>query len=61
MFKILIADKLSNVGLDWLKAQADVEIAIKPGLPAEELAKIVGEYDGMIIRSGVKVTAAVLE
>jgi D-3-phosphoglycerate dehydrogenase len=58
--KILIADKLSNVGLDWLKKQADVEIDIKPGLPPAELAKIVGEYDGMIIRSGVKVTAEVL-
>ena len=59
--RVLIADKLSNVGLDWLKKQADVEIDIKPGLPPAELAKIVGGYDAMIIRSGVKVTAEVLE
>ena len=58
--KVLIADKLSKVGLDWLKNQNDVEMDIKPGLPPAELAKIVGEYDGMIIRSGVKVTAEVL-
>jgi len=58
--KVLVADKLSEVGLDWLKKQEDVELTSKPGLKADELAKIVGEYDGMIIRSGVKVTAEVL-
>jgi D-3-phosphoglycerate dehydrogenase len=58
--KVLIADKLSNVGLDWLKKQKDVELTVKPGLPPAELATIVGDYDGMIIRSGVKVTSEVL-
>lgn len=58
--KVLIADKLSKVGLDWLKAQADVVIDNKPGLKPEELAAIVGQYDGMIIRSGVKITADVM-
>ena len=58
--KILIADKLSQVGLDYLQRQSDVEIESKPGLKPEELAKIVGQYDGMIIRSGAKVTAEVL-
>ena len=58
--KILIADKLSDVGVDWLKAQNDVEVTINTGLAPDELAKIVGEYDGMIIRSGAKVTADVL-
>ncbi len=56
----MIADKLSNVGLDWLKKQKDVALDIKPDLPPAELAKIVGDYDGMIIRSGVKITAEVL-
>jgi D-3-phosphoglycerate dehydrogenase len=58
--KILIADKLSKIGIDWLKSQTDVELDVKPGLPPEELAKIVGGYDGMIIRSGVKITAEVM-
>ncbi len=60
MIKILVADKLSKVGLDWLESQDDVEMTVKTGLSPEELAKIVGEYDGMIIRSGVKVTEEVL-
>ncbi len=58
--KILIADKLSQVGIDWLESQKDVELEIKPGLSPEELAEIVGDFDGMIIRSGAKVTADVL-
>ncbi len=61
MYKVLIADKLSAVGIDWLKSQPDVEIDNKPGLSPEELVKTVKDYDGMIIRSGAKVTAAVLE
>ena len=58
--KILIADKLSQVGIDWLNEQEDVVVDNKPGLSPEELAKIVGEYDGMIIRSGAKVNEQVL-
>ena len=58
--KVLIADKLSEVGVEWLRRQDGVQVETKPGLPPEELAKTVGEYDGMIIRSGVKVTAEVL-
>jgi len=58
--KVLIADQLSKVGIDWLERQAEVEVDVKPNLPPEELAGIVGQYDGMIIRSGVKVTAEVL-
>ncbi|HUS91545.1 MAG TPA: phosphoglycerate dehydrogenase [Phycisphaerae bacterium] len=60
MIKVLIADKLSQVGIDWLAEQSDVEVEINAGLPPAELAKIAGKYHGMIIRSGVKVTAEVL-
>jgi len=60
MMKILIADKLSRVGIDWLESQGDVEVTLKPGLSPTELAEIVGEFDGMIVRSGAKVTAEVL-
>ncbi|MDY7010301.1 MAG: phosphoglycerate dehydrogenase [Planctomycetota bacterium] len=58
--KVLIADKLSEVGVNWLKEQDAVELDIRPGLSPEELAEIIGEYDGVIIRSGVQITAEVL-
>jgi len=60
MIKVLIADKLSQVGIDWLKAQDDVEVEVNAGPPPGELARLVGDYHGMIVRSGVKVTAEVL-
>ena len=59
--KILVADKLSQIGIDWLTSQDDVEVTVLPGLTPRELAGTVGEYDGMIVRSGAKVTAEVLE
>ena len=58
--KVLIADKLSQIGIDYLKKQTDVELDVKPGLKPEELARIIGQYDGVIIRSGVKITADVM-
>ncbi|MBL7221632.1 MAG: phosphoglycerate dehydrogenase [Phycisphaerae bacterium] len=59
--KILIADKLSDVGIDWLNEQEDVEVTVQAGLSPSELARIAGDYDGMIVRSAAKVTAEVLE
>jgi len=61
MFRILVADKLAQEGLDILQAEKDVTVDVKVGLKPDELAKVVGEYDGLIIRSGAKVTAEVLE
>lgn len=58
--KILIADKLSPLGIDWLEAQDDVEVANLPGRDSDELAADIGNYDGMIIRSGVKAKGDVM-
>jgi D-3-phosphoglycerate dehydrogenase len=60
-FKILAADKLHKEGLAWIEAQPDAELVNKPGLSEEEYAAIVGEHDAMIVRSGIKVTAKILE
>jgi len=58
--KILVSDKLSDVGLAYLREQDDVELTYTPGMPPETLAEEVGSYDGIIIRSGTKLTAEVL-
>ena len=49
--KILIADKLSDVGIDWLNEQEDVETTVQTGLSPTELAEIAGEY----LKKGSKV------
>jgi D-3-phosphoglycerate dehydrogenase len=60
MLRILISDKLAQEGIDLLKSMADVEPVVRTGLPEDELIKIIGDYDGLIIRSATKVTAKVL-
>jgi D-3-phosphoglycerate dehydrogenase len=60
MIKILITDKLAQEGIDLLKGIEGVEPAVKVGIGADELARIIGDYDGLIVRSGTKVTAQVL-
>jgi len=60
MIKILITDKLAQEGIDLLKGIDDVEPVVKVGIGADELARIIGNYDGLIVRSGTKVTKEVL-
>ena len=60
MIKVLITDKLAQEGLNLLNSAEGVEAVVKTGISEDELAKIIGEYDGLIIRSGTKVTAKVL-
>src|SRR4051794_22588165 len=56
---ILVADKLAEEGLEYLK-QTGGAFDVKVGLKEEELAAEVGKYDALIVRSGAKVTAKVL-
>jgi D-3-phosphoglycerate dehydrogenase len=58
--RILVADKLADEGLDFLK-QSGATFDVRVGLKEDELAAAVGEYDALIVRSGAKVTARVLE
>jgi D-3-phosphoglycerate dehydrogenase / 2-oxoglutarate reductase len=58
--RILVADKLAEEGLEFLK-QNNAAFDAKVGLKEDELAAIVGKYDALIVRSGAKVTAKVLE
>jgi D-3-phosphoglycerate dehydrogenase len=57
--KILVADKLAEEGLDFLKKTGST-FDVKVGLKEDELAGEVGKYDALIVRSGAKVTAKVL-
>jgi D-3-phosphoglycerate dehydrogenase len=60
MIKILVTDKLAKEGIDLLNSMDGVQAVVKTGISEDELAKIIGEYDGLIIRSETKVTARVL-
>ena len=58
--RVLISDKLSAAAVAIFKDRG-VAVDVKPGLDKDELARIIGEYDGLAIRSNTKVTAKLLE
>src|SRR4051794_14937844 len=61
MAKVLVSDSLSKEGLEFLKQAKGIELENKPGLNEEDLAKALAGVEGLVIRSGSKVTAKVIE
>lgn len=59
MPKVLISDTLSPRAIDVFKA-AGIEVDVKTGLNEAALCAIIGDYDGLAIRSATKVTPTVL-
>src|SRR6201988_4140597 len=58
MPKVLIADELSPAAVQVFRNRG-VEVDEKVGLKPKELREIIGEYDGLAVRSATKVTPAV--
>ncbi len=58
--KVLIADHLSEDGIEILKAEPGLQVDVKTGLSPKDLAEIIGPYDGLVVRSSTKVTAEVI-
>ncbi len=59
MSRVLISDKLSKGAISIFEA-AGIDVDFKTGLPVRELEQIIGNYDGLAIRSATKVTADLL-
>ena len=59
MPKVLISDKIAPDAVEIFKERG-VDVDYKPGLSPEELLAIIGDYDGLAIRSATKVTDEVL-
>ena len=60
MPKVLISDQMDPNAAEIFRANG-VEVDEKPGLTKDELKAIIGDYDGLAIRSATKVTKDVLE
>ena len=60
MPRVLIADQLSPAA-EAIFRERGIEVDTAVGLKPDELVRIVGQYDGLAIRSATKVTAAVLD
>ena len=58
--KVLVADPISQRGVDELAADGALDVTVQTGLPEAELLKIIPEYAGLVVRSQTKVNATVL-
>ncbi|HEY9894013.1 MAG TPA: phosphoglycerate dehydrogenase [Candidatus Sericytochromatia bacterium] len=59
MPKVLVSDPIDQVGIDILSQVAQVDV--KTDLSADDLIRIIPDYDALMIRSGTRVTQAVIE
>ena len=60
MPKVLISDKLSPAAVAVFRAHG-IDTDFKPGLTPADLRVIIGEYDGLAVRSATKVTKELLD
>jgi D-3-phosphoglycerate dehydrogenase len=57
--KVLVADKIADSGIDKLREAYQVDV--KTGLSEAELIDVIGDYDGLIVRSATRATRPVIE
>jgi len=60
MPKVLISDNMSDRAAEIFKARG-LEVDVKPGMSPDELKAVIGDYDGLAIRSATKVTPEIIE
>ena len=60
MDKIIVSDKLSPEGIKILE-EAGFKVDCKYKLSPDELKEVIGDYQGIIIRSGTKLTGEIIE
>ena len=58
--KVLIADSISQRGVDELSRDGALEVSFQTGLTESELVKIIPEFSALVVRSQTKVTAQIL-
>lgn len=58
--KVLVADPISQRGVDELNAHPRIECLVRTGLSEDEIVALIPDFSGLVVRSQTKVTARVL-
>lgn len=64
MYRVMIRDGMSPLARQILEATGQIEVVVdndKTTSEPDRLAEIISDFDGLAIRSGTRVTAAVLD
>jgi len=59
--KVLVSDALAAQGLEILENARGIQVVNSPGLAPGDLLAAIRDVDGLVIRSGTKVTAEVID
>ena len=59
--RVLVSDNLGEIGIRMFQEEEGIEVDVNTGLPPEELKGIIGDYEGLVIRSATKVTEDLLQ
>jgi D-3-phosphoglycerate dehydrogenase len=60
MYKVLVSDPISDMGIQLLYDAADIEVVKQTGLSEDELVGIIGDYDALLVRSQTRVTEKIM-
>jgi D-3-phosphoglycerate dehydrogenase len=58
-YRVLVKEKIADAGVDLLREHFDVDVMTD--MPEEDLPGAIGGYDAIVIRSGTKLTADVID
>jgi D-3-phosphoglycerate dehydrogenase len=59
--KILVTEPLAPQGMEVLSRAPELQVDVRLGLKPADLKAVIGDYHGIVVRSGTKVTADLLE
>jgi D-3-phosphoglycerate dehydrogenase / 2-oxoglutarate reductase len=54
--RVLVSDNLGEEGVAMFRDAAGIEVDVRTGLKPDQLKEIIGEYEGLVIRSATNVT-----
>jgi len=58
--RVIVSDSIADKGVEMMR-QAGLEVDVKTGLAPEELERIIGGYDAIVVRSATKVRKPIIE
>src|SRR6201747_1604871 len=61
VLKVLVADPISQSGLDELARDNSLDVSTQLGLPEAKIIEIIPDFSAVVVRSETKITAAVLQ
>lgn len=61
MKKVLVSDTIAPEGIEIFREAPGIEVDVMTNLTPDELRGVIGEYDGLAIRSATKVTKEIVD